>query len=89
MVLGVSGDSIRKHEKFRQKYDLPFHLVADVDHEIAKAYGVWSKKKFMGREYMGIDRVTFVIGPDGRIRHVFDKVDASSHGDEVARFLGA
>jgi peroxiredoxin Q/BCP len=87
VVLGVSADSVKKHQKFKEKYDLPFTLVADVDKEISRAYGVWMKKKFMGREYMGIDRVTFVIDEHGRIAHVFEKVDAATHADEVAELL--
>ena len=69
-VFGVSPDSVKSHAKFRAKHDLPFRLLADDGHALAEAFGVWVEKKFMGREYMGIERTTFVIGADGRIEAV-------------------
>jgi len=84
VILGVSPDSAKKHAKFRQKYDLPYALLADVGHAVADAYGVWQKKKFMGREYMGNARTTFVIDRAGRIAHVFENVKPLGHADEVA-----
>ena len=87
MVLGVSTDSPAKHRKFRAKYDLPFTLLADVEHEVAEAYGVWGERSLFGIKYMGIARTTFVIGPDGRIRHVFEKVDPDEHAAEVISAL--
>lgn len=77
-----------KQAKFKAKYDLPFTLLADVDHAIAEAYGVWGKKKFMGREYMGITRATVIIDPEGTVARTFPKVsDAAAHPAEVERAL--
>ena len=73
-VIGVSADSVKKHKKFSEKYALPFPLIADEDKTIIEAYGVWGKKKFMGREYDGIHRETFVINEDGVIEKVIEKV---------------
>jgi len=86
-VLGVSPDPPERHVKFIQKHDLPFRLIADTDHKIAEAYGVWGKKKFMGREYMGVHRTTFIIDPEGKISHVITKVDTKNHADQVMRLL--
>ncbi len=82
-VLGVSTDSVRSHAKFAEKFNLPFPLLADVDKRIVQAYGVWGEKSFMGRKYLGIQRTTFVIGGDGRIQAVFDKVKPVGHAREV------
>lgn len=82
-ILGVSPDSPKSHAKFKQKFQLPFPLLADNEHIVSEAYGVWGKKKFMGREYMGISRTTFVIDPDGRIKKVFSDVKPASHSVEV------
>jgi peroxiredoxin Q/BCP len=82
-ILGVSPDQPKSHAKFKQKYELPFPLLADEQHEICEAYGVWGKKKFMGREYMGVLRTTFVIAPDGKIKRVFLDVKPSGHSAEV------
>ena len=87
VVLGVSTDSLRSHGKFRQKHSLPFTLLSDPDHRVAEAYGVYGLKKFMGREYMGIERSTFVIGPDGRLARVWPKVKPAGHADEVLAWL--
>jgi peroxiredoxin Q/BCP len=84
VILGVSGDSVKKHAKFKEKYNLPFTLLADTDHEICKAYGVWKEKSMFGKKYMGIERSTFVIDKRGRIARVFDKVNIAGHADEVA-----
>src|SRR5579863_6286911 len=65
VVLGVSPDSVKSHDKFAEKFKLPFTLVADEDKKISESYGVWGEKSFMGRKYMGVNRVTFLIGPDG------------------------
>jgi peroxiredoxin Q/BCP len=89
VILGVSGDSVKKHASFKQKYKLPFTLVADTDHEICKAYGVWAQKSMFGKKYMGIDRTTFVIDKQGRVAKVFEKVQVSGHADEVAKALEA
>ena len=89
VVLGVSPDSEASHVKFRQKYDLPFTLLADIDHAVAEQYGVWGEKKYMGRTYMGVERSTFVIGPDGKLEHVFRKVKPAEHDDLVLGALSA
>lgn len=88
-VLGISPDPVRSHEKFRDKYDLNFPLLADEDHRVAAAYGAWGKKKLYGREYDGILRSTFVIGEDGRIARVYRKVKPAEHADEVVADLGS
>ena len=85
-ILGVSPDSEKSHQKFATKYKLPFTLLADTDHSIADAYGVYGEKKFMGRTYMGIHRTTFLIDEKGKIKRVFEKVKPEDHADEV---LGA
>ena len=85
-ILGVSPDSEKSHQKFVTKYKLPFTLLADTDHSIADAYGVYGEKKFMGRTYMGIHRTTFLIDEMGKIKKVFEKVKPEDHADEV---LGA
>jgi len=83
-VIGVSPDSVKKHQKFKQKNDLPFTLVADTDHSIAERYGVWGQKTMFGRKYMGVLRTTFVIDPNGRITKVFENVKPEGHAEEVA-----
>ena len=82
-VLGVSPDKEAAHKKFETKYQLPFTLLADTDHSIAEAYGVWGEKKFMGRTYMGVHRTTFLIDEKGKIRKVFEKVKPEDHASEV------
>jgi thioredoxin-dependent peroxiredoxin len=82
-VLGVSPDSPKKHVKFRQKYELPFSLLADEDHAVSLAYGVWGQKKFMGRTYDGIHRTTFVIDADGKIERIIEKVDTEGHSTQL------
>jgi len=86
-VIGVSPDSEKSHAKFREKFTLPFAMAADTDKQIVQAYGVWGEKKFMGRTYMGAHRVTFVVGADGRIAKVFDKVKPEGHAAEVLAAL--
>lgn len=88
VVLGVSTDSVKKHDKFVEKFDLPFTLLADEDKSIVEAYGVWGKKKFMGREYMGTHRVTFLIGPDGKIKKIWPAVKPEEHAAEVLAAIG-
>lgn len=83
VVLGVSTDSVKKHDKFVEKFQLPFPLLADEDKSIVEAYGVWGKKKFMGREYMGTNRVTFLIDPKGKIKKVWPTVKPEEHAAEV------
>jgi thioredoxin-dependent peroxiredoxin len=87
IVLGVSPDSVKKHVKFKDKYDLPFTLLADPEHELAERYGVWNEKKYMGRSYMGVSRTTFVIGPDGTVVKVREKVKPATHADDVLAAL--
>ena len=87
MVLGISTDDVKSHRKFRAKYELPYPLLADVDHAVAERYGVWQPKTLFGVQYVGVVRTTFVVGADGRILHVFEKVSPGGHADEVADFL--
>ena len=82
-VLGVSADSVKSHKKFVEKYTLPFILLADEEKKLIKAYGVWGKKKFMGREYNGIFRQSFLIDPRGNIAKVYEKVKPLEHAREV------
>ncbi len=82
-VVGVSPDSEKSHKGFAEKHSLRFPLLPDTDKSIATAYGVWGLKKFMGREYMGILRTTFIIGTDGRIEKVFAKVDTKKHFAQI------
>jgi peroxiredoxin Q/BCP len=82
-VLGVSKDSEASHKKFAAKYKLPFTLVADPDHAIADAYGVYGEKKFMGRTYMGVKRITFLIDEKGKVKKVFEKVKPEEHAQDV------
>ena len=83
LVLGVSADSVTKHEKFIEKFELPFKLIADENKVICNAYGVWGEKKFMGRTYLGINRQTFLIDGDGVIRKIWLKVKVAEHAKEV------
>jgi peroxiredoxin Q/BCP len=89
VVLGVSPDSVARHVRFRDKYDLPFTLLADPDHEVAERYGVWGEKRYMGRTYMGVRRSTFVIGPDGAVEKVMHDVKPATHADDVLAVLAA
>ena len=84
-ILGVSTDSVKSHKKFRDKYHLTFPLLADTDHAVADLYGVLQQKKFMGREYMGIARTTFVIDPNGTVKAVFPNVKVEGHADAVLK----
>jgi thioredoxin-dependent peroxiredoxin len=87
VVLGVSPDPVKSHDKFVKKFNLPFTLLADSDKKIVEAYGVWGEKSFMGRKYMGTYRVTFLIGPDGRIKKIWPKVKPEEHASEVLAAL--
>jgi len=87
VVLGVSTDPVKSHDKFVAKYQLPFTLLADEDRKIVQAYGVWGPKTFMGVKYTGTSRVTFLIGPDGRIRKIWPKVKPAEHAEEVLAAL--
>ena len=83
VVLGISIDPVKSHNKFVEKYKLPFTLVADEDKKIVEAYGVWCEKTFMGHKYQGTHRVTFLIGADGRIKKIWPKVKTGEHAEEV------
>lgn len=87
VVLGVSPDPVKKLQSFMEKKELNFDLLSDEDKTIAEKYGVWGLKKFMGREFMGILRTTFIIGKDGRLKHVMDKVKTKTHHDDVIEVL--
>lgn len=86
-LFGVSTDDVKSHQKFRDKHSLPFPLLADTDHAVSERYGVWGKKTFMGREYMGVDRATFIIAPDGTIAKVFPQVKPAGHALDIAQSL--
>lgn len=83
VVLGVSADTEKAHQKFIKKYSLPFTLLSDPEHKVIEDYGVWQLKKFMGREYMGIVRTTFVINEKGVIERIIDKVDSAAAADQI------
>ena len=87
VVLGVSIDPVKAHDKFVEKYKLPFTLLADEDKKIIDAYGVWGQKSFMGRKYLGTFRVTFLIGPDGVIKRIWPAVKPEEHAEEVLAAL--
>ena len=89
VVLGVSTDSVKSHDKFVKKFDLPFVLLADEDKRIVNAYGVWGPQRFMGIKYTGTTRATFLIGPDGNIRKIWPKVKPQNHAEEILAALGA
>lgn len=86
-MIGVSPDSVKKHQNFKRKYDLPFTLLADTDHAVIDAYGVWGEKMMFGRKYMGVLRTTFLIDPTGRISKVFRGVKPEGHAQEVSQAL--
>lgn len=87
VVLGVSTDSVKTHGNFARKFELPFPLVADPDRHVVNAYGVYAEKSFMGRLSLGTHRVTFLIGPDGRIRRIWPKVSVKGHVEEVLQAI--
>lgn len=83
VILGVSVDNEAKHQKFIKKYELPFSLIADTEQKVVNDYGVWGLKKFMGREYMGINRTTFVINEKGIVEKIIEKVDTENSTEQV------
>jgi thioredoxin-dependent peroxiredoxin len=87
VVVGVSPDSVSAHVKFKEKYGLPFALLADEDHAVAEAYGVWVEKNMAGKTYMGVERSTFVIDADGNVARVMQRVKPDTHADEVLAAL--
>jgi peroxiredoxin Q/BCP len=89
VVLGVSPDEQSSHVKFKQKYGLPFTLLADPEHEVAEQYGVWGERKYMGKTYMGVERSTFLIDEDGRIAKVMRRVKPDTHAERVLEALAA
>ncbi|MGB7160219.1 MAG: thioredoxin-dependent thiol peroxidase [Tepidisphaeraceae bacterium] len=86
-VFGVSPDPVEDVTKFAEKFQLNFPLLADADHAVAEKYGVWQEKSMYGKKYMGVARTTFVIGPDGKVKHVFEKVKPEGHDQEVLAVL--
>jgi peroxiredoxin Q/BCP len=89
VVLGVSTDDEASHLKFKQKHDLPFTLLADPDHQVSEQYGVWGERTFAGRTYMGIERSTFLIDPEGRVAKVMRRVKPATHAELVLDALAA
>ena len=89
VVLGISPDDESSHAKFKEKYELPFTLLADVDHATAEDYGVWVEKNYAGKTYMGVERSTFVIDAEGKIARVMRKVKPDTHAADVLAVLGA
>ncbi len=87
IILGISPDSVKSHQKFKEKFGLPFTLLADEDHAIAEKYGVWQKKSMYGRTYMGIARTTFVIDKDGKVAKIFEKVKPKGHAEAVEQAI--
>jgi len=87
VILGVSPDDVKSHQKFKVKYDLPFTLLADTAHEVAQRYGVWKEKSMYGRKYMGVERTTVIIDSAGRVARVFSKVKPKGHAQAVEAAL--
>lgn len=87
VILGISPDSVKSHQQFKKKYDLPFTLLVDENHALAEQLGLWVEKSFYGRKYMGVQRATYIIGPDGQVEHVFPKVNPAGHAEEVMAYL--
>ncbi len=87
VVLGISADSVKSHEKFKAKYDLPFHLLSDPEKTVIKGFGAWGIKKMYGKEYEGLIRSTFVVGPDAVVLKSFPKVKPAEHAAEILELL--
>ena len=87
VVLGVSPDGAASHNKFIEKFKLPFILLSDVEKKVSSDYGVWVKKSMYGKEYMGVARTTFIIGKDGKIEKIYEKVKPEGHAEEILEFL--
>jgi thioredoxin-dependent peroxiredoxin len=88
VIIGVSPDASKSQAKFKEKFDLPFLLLADVDHKTSEDYGVWKEKSMYGKKYMGVERTTFVIDPKGKIKKIFPKVKVDGHAEEVLAAIG-
>ena len=86
-MLGINADDVKSHRKFREKFQLPYRLLADEDHAVCEAYGVWREKSFMGKTFMGVVRTTYLVDGEGRVARVFEKVQPEGHGEEVAAAL--
>ncbi len=84
-VIGVSPDDEKSHQKFIEKYDLPFPLISDTDKKVLNDYGVWGRKKFMGKEYDGVIRTTFVIDEEGKLAEIIEKVDTKKHAEQILK----
>src|SRR3989338_162039 len=89
VVVGISPDSVESHKKFKKKYGLNFSLLSDTGKDVSKIYFVWKKKNFMGKEFMGVERTTFIIDENGIIKKIFSKVNPIEHSKEVMEFLGS
>lgn len=87
VIIGVSPDSVASHKKFQQKYSLPFTLLSDESKEVVERYGVWKEKSMYGRKYMGVERTTFIIDENGKIKKIFNKVKVDGHNKEVLEAL--
>ena len=87
VILGISPDDGKAQAKFKTKFGLPYALLCDTDHAVAEVYGVWKEKSMYGKKYMGVERTTFVIGADGKIKKIFEKVKVDGHVDEVCSLL--
>ncbi|MBE8162521.1 MAG: thioredoxin-dependent thiol peroxidase [Bdellovibrionaceae bacterium] len=87
VVFGLSPDPVKSLVKFQEKQNLNFDLLSDMDHAVAEKYGVWGLKKFMGREYMGVNRITFIIGKDGKLKHIIEKVKTKTHHEDVFNWI--
>jgi len=87
IVFGISPDAVGKLKKFDDKYELDFTLLSDETHEVAEAYGVWGLKKFMGKEFMGIIRTTFIIDSAGHVRHIIEKVNTKTHNEDLVAYI--
>jgi peroxiredoxin Q/BCP len=83
VILGISPDAVKSHKKFAEKYELPFPILADEGHRVCEQYGVWGKKKYMGKEYDGVYRTTFIIDAEGLVEHIFEGVKPDAHSQEV------
>jgi peroxiredoxin Q/BCP len=83
VIVGVSPDTSKAQAKFKEKFDLPFTLLADANHAVAENYGVWKEKSMYGKKYMGVDRTTFIIDPAGKVKKIFPKVKVEGHAEEV------
>jgi peroxiredoxin Q/BCP len=87
VVIGISPDTVESHKKFADKYNLPFNLLADTDKKVVEKYGVWKEKSMYGKKYMGVERTTYIIGKDGKVKKVFEKVKVPNHHNEVMEAL--